>query len=120
MRKEQQPAVKKVPQRLCIGCGALKPKKSLLRIVREANGEISLDASGRKNGRGAYICPDQACFAKIKKSRALDRSFKTGVDRGVYDGLIQEFLEGNPPAGIRTDRDKGKNLTNGAGGFLEG
>ncbi len=82
---------KKIPLRQCIGCGEMKPKKELMRILRTEDGSISLDATGRKNGRGAYICPNAECFKKAKSSRGLERSFKMAVDGSVYDSLIKEI-----------------------------
>ena len=72
-------SVKKIPLRQCIGCGEMKNKKEMVRILKTAEGEIVLDATGKKNGRGAYICPSMDCFRKAKKSRGLDRSFKMAV-----------------------------------------
>ena len=66
---------KKVPQRQCLGCREMKDKKALIRVVRSPEGEISLDFKGKKPGRGAYVCPDPACLAKVRKSRALERAF---------------------------------------------
>ena len=71
------------PQRTCIACKSVKDKKELIRIV--------LDPTGRKNGRGAYICKDSKCFEALKKSKGLDRSFKSQVSVNVYDRLIEEL-----------------------------
>lgn len=84
-------STKKVPLRQCIGCGEMKSKKEMIRILRTESGEIILDATGRKNGRGAYICPSQECMAKAVKSRGLDRSFKMQVPREVYEALEKEM-----------------------------
>ena len=67
--------VKKIPQRQCVGCREMKDKKALLRIVRTPEGEILLDSTGKKSGRGAYVCPDPECLKKARKSRALERAF---------------------------------------------
>lgn len=83
--------MKKIPQRSCIGCGLKKDKSDLLRIVRSPEGEFSLDPSGRKNGRGAYICMNPACLEKAEKRKALQRSFKAEVDGGVYRQLREEL-----------------------------
>ena len=80
---------RKIPTRKCIGCGELKEKNQLVRIVRSKEGEISLDMTGKKNGRGAYICPDQQAF----KKKGLDRSFKIGVPESVYETLKKEMEE---------------------------
>lgn len=82
---------KKLPLRLCIGCGAQKPKKEMVRIVKTAENDILLDSSGRMNGRGAYICKDKECIARAEKTRGLERSFKTSIGREVYQRLMQEM-----------------------------
>lgn len=82
---------KKIPMRTCIACKALKPKKELVRIVKSGE-EISLDFTGRKNGRGAYICNDAECVKKLKKGRLLNRTFSCAVDDAVYDRIAEEFL----------------------------
>ena len=78
---------RKIPQRQCVGCHEMKEKKSLLRIVRTPEGEVLLDATGKKSGRGAYVCPDPACLKKARKSKALERTFDTSVPPEVYDAL---------------------------------
>lgn len=83
---------KKVPMRTCIACRTCKPKKELIRIVKSTDG-ISLDRTGRKNGRGAYICDDLNCIAKLKKGRLLNRTFSCPVDDSVYDKISEEFFE---------------------------
>ena len=82
---------KKVPMRTCIACRACKPKKELIRIVKSEEG-ISLDRTGRKNGRGAYICDDANCIAKLKKSKLLNRAFSCPVEDSVYDKISEEFF----------------------------
>lgn len=82
---------KKIPMRQCIGCGEMKSKKELLRILRTQEGEILLDATGRKNGRGAYICPNAECLKKAKRSKGLERSFKMRIDDEIYDNLTKEI-----------------------------
>ena len=84
---------KKIPLRQCIGCGEMKNKREMIRILKTAEGEIVLDATGRKNGRGAYLCPSMDCFLKAKKSRGLDRSFKMAVPAEVYERLEKEMGE---------------------------
>ena len=78
--------VKKIPQRTCIGCGESKSKKELIRIVKQEE-DISLDITGKKNGRGAYICNKVECLEKAIKTKGLDRSFKMQVSKEVYDRL---------------------------------
>ena len=74
-------SVKKIPLRQCIGCGEMKSKKEMIRVIKTAEGEILLDATGRKNGRGAYLCPSMECFKKAVKGRGLERSFKMAIPR---------------------------------------
>ncbi len=81
---------KKVPMRTCIACKSVKSKKELIRIVKFGD-EISLDLTGKKNGRGAYICRDKECFKKLKKARLLNRAFSCEVSDSVYDALSGEF-----------------------------
>ena len=86
---------KRIPQRQCLGCREMKNKKDLIRVVRSPEGEISLDFRGKKPGRGAYVCPDSACLAKARKSRALERAFDTAIPPEVYDQLEQQMGEAN-------------------------
>lgn len=78
---------KRIPERQCVGCQEQKPKRSMLRIVLTPTGEILIDPTGKKAGRGAYICPEQSCFAQARKRRSLDRGLKTSVKPEVYDAL---------------------------------
>ena len=84
-------AVKKVPMRSCCGCKEKKPKRELVRIVRSPEGEVSFDATGRKAGRGVYICNDLACLNKAKKSRALSRALECEIPDEVYEKLEGEM-----------------------------
>ena len=84
---------KKVPQRQCIGCGEMKNKKDLIRILKGTDQEISIDATGRKNGRGAYLCPNPDCLKKARKARALERAFGCDIPAEVYDALEQRMEE---------------------------
>ena len=86
---------KKIPQRQCLGCREMKNKKDLIRAVRSPEGEISLDFKGKKPGRGAYVCPDPACLAKARKSKALERAFETAIPAEVYALLEQQMGEEN-------------------------
>lgn len=79
--------VKKIPQRQCVGCRTMKDKKALIRVVRTPEGQIVLDSTGKKSGRGAYVCPDPACLKKARKSRALERAFSLEIPGEVYDAL---------------------------------
>lgn len=85
------PKVKKVPQRQCVGCREMKEKKELLRVVRSPEGAVSLDFSGKKAGRGAYVCRDAACLKKARKSRALERAFSAAISDEVYDAMEAEL-----------------------------
>lgn len=91
-------AVKKIPVRRCIGCGEGKPKKELVRIVRTAEGEISVDNTGKKAGRGAYLCHNTACLAKARKKKSLERAFESQIPDEVYEQLSLE-LEGGEDGG---------------------
>ena len=83
--------VKKIPQRQCVGCREMKNKRDLIRVVRSPEGTISLDFKGKLPGRGAYVCPDPACLAKARKSRALERAFETAIPAEVYDQLERQM-----------------------------
>lgn len=82
---------KKIPSRQCVGCNEMKNKKELLRVIKTPEGEIVLDTTGRKNGRGAYICQSVACFQKAKRSKALERSLKISIPAQIYDELEKEL-----------------------------
>lgn len=82
---------KKIPMRMCIGCGEMKPKKELIRVVKSKEGEISLDLTGKKSGRGAYICKDLKCFKQARKSKKIERSFSCQISEEIYDGLEKEL-----------------------------
>ena len=84
-------AVKKTPMRKCIGCGEMKSKREMLRVLRTTENEIVLDATGRKNGRGAYLCRSQECFLKAEKSKGLERSLKVAIPKEVYQSLEKEI-----------------------------
>lgn len=75
---------KKIPLRKCNGCGSQKPKKELVRVVRSPEGEVSLDLTGKKPGRGAYICHDIGCLAKAKKAKRLERVLECTIPETVY------------------------------------
>ena len=82
---------KKVPMRKCVGCQEMKSKKEMIRVIRTSEGEFLLDATGRKNGRGAYLCPNGGCFAKAVKNKGLERSFKQAIPKEVYEALEKEM-----------------------------
>ena len=85
--------MKKTPMRKCTGCGEMKDKKEMIRIIRNAEGKLELDMTGRKNGRGAYICNDIECLRKARKNKGLERSFKMPVPPEVYEQIEKEFIE---------------------------
>lgn len=82
---------KKIPMRMCLGCGEMKPKKELIRAVKSPEGEISLDFTGKKAGRGAYICRSIECFEKARKGRRLEKSFSCKIDESVYEVMADEL-----------------------------
>lgn len=82
---------KKVPMRQCIGCGCMKSKKEMMRVLKDTEGNILLDVTGKKNGRGAYLCMTEECLKKAHKNKGLERSFKMNIQAEVYDRLEQEF-----------------------------
>ena len=84
---------KKIPMRQCIGCGEMKAKKEMIRVIKTTEGVIMLDATGRKNGRGAYICPNSECLQKAVKSKGLERSFKMPIPKDIYEMLAKEMGE---------------------------
>ncbi len=84
---------KKIPLRQCVGCGEMKGKKEMVRILKTTEGDIVLDMTGKKNGRGAYLCRSMECLKKAKKGRGLERSFKINIPNEVYEGLEKEFEE---------------------------
>ena len=82
---------KKVPMRKCVGCGEMKNKKEMIRVLKTPEEEFVLDASGKKNGRVAYLCPSGECLERAIKSKGLERSFKQAIPSEVYDELKEEM-----------------------------
>ena len=82
---------KKVPMRKCVGCQELKSKKEMIRVLKTAEDGIVIDETGRKNGRGAYICPSMDCFRKAVKGKGLERSLKMAIPKEVYETLEKEM-----------------------------
>ena len=82
---------KKMPVRRCVGCQEMKNKKEMIRVIRTPEGEFELDATGKKNGRGAYLCPSRECLEKAVKSKGLERSFKQAIPPEVYSRLEKEM-----------------------------
>lgn len=85
---------RKIPLRQCVGCQEQREKKSLLRIVRTPEHDIVFDPTGKKSGRGAYICPDVSCLQKARKQKAFNRAFKMEVNDDIYERLEQELTKG--------------------------
>ena len=86
---------KKIPQRQCMGCRERKNKRDMIRVVRTTEGTVSLDFSGKLNGRGAYVCPDPACLLKDRKTRSLERCLEVEIPEEVYNRLTREMEGGS-------------------------
>ena len=84
---------RKIPMRQCLGCNEHRPKAELIRIVRSPEGEISLDLTGKKSGRGAYICRDVACLKKARRSRRIERNLECEIPEEIYDKMEQELTD---------------------------
>ena len=82
---------KRVPLRKCTGCGEMKPKKELVRVVKSPEGELSLDLTGKKPGRGAYVCHRAECLKIARKARRLEKTFSCQIPAEVYDRMEEEF-----------------------------
>lgn len=82
---------KKIPMRQCVGCGAMKSKKEMMRVLKTPEEQIVLDTTGKKNGRGAYLCMTEECLKRARKNKGLERSFKMSISNEVYDSLEKEF-----------------------------
>ena len=85
---------KKIPMRMCTGCGEMKPKRELVRVGKNSEGEISLDLTGKAQGRGAYVCRSIDCLKKARKSRRIERSFKCRIPDELYDKMETEMIAG--------------------------
>ena len=81
---------KKIPMRQCVGCGEMKGKKEMIRVLKTAEGDVTLDLTGRKNGRGAYLCHSAECMKKARKNKGLERSLKMSIPEEVYGKLEKE------------------------------
>ena len=84
---------KRVPMRMCTGCGEMKPKRELVRVVKSQDGEISLDLTGKKAGRGAYVCHNIECLQKSRKARRLEKAFSCRIPDEVYDKMEEELQD---------------------------
>jgi len=85
------PAIKRIPQRKCVGCGVSKNKSDLIRVVRSPENEISIDLKGKKSGRGAYICKDEACLKKAVKAKKFDRSLEVKITDDILASLLGQI-----------------------------
>lgn len=85
--------MKKIPMRKCIGCGDQKPKRELIRVVKNKDGEIFLDLTGKANGRGAYICKDRKCFDLAIKKNAFNRALECKIDDSIFEALKERLEE---------------------------
>lgn len=82
---------KKTPLRMCIVCKTMHPKKELIRIVLNKDGDLNLDTTGKLAGRGAYICSNESCILTCIKSKALNRTFKMQIETEMYDKLLEQY-----------------------------
>ncbi|MBR1762337.1 MAG: YlxR family protein [Eubacterium sp.] len=82
---------KKIPMRMCTGCGEMFDKRTLVRVVKSKDGEISLDLTGKKAGRGAYVCKNIECLKKARKKKAFERAFDVSIDSSVFDKMEEEI-----------------------------
>lgn len=90
-RGKARQKVKKVPQRTCVGCRQVRPKKELVRIVRTPEGLVEVDPTGKRSGRGAYVCPDPRCLELALKGKRLDAALEAAVPEEVVDGLMRQI-----------------------------
>ena len=88
------PASKHIPERQCCGCGQMFPKKELVRVVRAADGTVSLDLTGKKSGRGAYLCKSLDCYRKARKTNRIERTLSVEIPAEVYDAMERELADG--------------------------
>ena len=91
--KNTQPKQKKIPERRCTGCGESFPKKELIRVVRSPEGDVSIDFTGKKSGRGAYICYNVSCLNKARRSRRIERALECSIPEEVYNTMEAQLLE---------------------------
>lgn len=84
---------RRIPLRKCVACQEMMPKKELIRVVRSPENELSIDLTGKKSGRGAYLCGKLSCFKLVQKNKAFDRALKCTVDSEIYEQLAQDFLK---------------------------
>jgi predicted RNA-binding protein YlxR (DUF448 family) len=86
---------KRVPMRMCLGCREMRPKKELIRVVKNKQGDINIDFIGKMPGRGAYICRDVSCFRKARKGKGLERAFETPIQEEIFQELERQLEDAN-------------------------
>lgn len=84
---------RKIPLRKCLGCGEMKDKRELVRVVRNKEGEISVDLYGKKPGRGAYICRSVECLSKAQKAKRIEKAFSTQIEPEIYEAMKREIAD---------------------------
>lgn len=89
---------RKIPLRRCSGCGESRPKRELVRVVRAQDGAVSLDLTGKKPGRGAYVCPRAACLAKARKAKRIERALEVSIPQALYDAMTAEIARAEAQA----------------------
>ena len=94
MAQNKSASVKKIPERRCVGCGEHFPKMELVRVLRTPEGEVVLDLTGKKSGRGAYICKKATCLKKARKSKRIETSLECSIPEEVYDRMEEEIGHG--------------------------
>lgn len=94
---------KKIPLRRCSGCGESKPKRELVRVVRAQDGTVSLDLTGRRPGRGAYVCPSAACLAKARRARRFERALEVTIPGEIFDAMANEIARAEAEKGAAQD-----------------
>lgn len=82
---------RKIPMRMCLGCGEMKAKRELIRVVKSPEGDISVDKTGKKSGRGAYVCDDIECLKKARKARRLEKAFSCQISNEIYDAMEKDI-----------------------------
>lgn len=82
---------RKIPMRMCLGCGEMKPKRELIRVVRSPEGEVSIDKTGKKSGRGAYVCDDIECLKKARKAKRIEKAFECQISDEIYDTMEKDI-----------------------------
>jgi len=99
---------RRVPLRMCTGCREMKPKKELVRVVKSPDGEVALDLTGKKSGRGAYVCRNPECLRKAQKSKGLERAFECRIEPAVYAAMESVLSQSDGTASSVKDAEKRK------------